>query len=494
MGNENSNVAAPAPKKSDVSSTPIPQRKNGAVHPVGESEITAVEPLPQAEENSDIALADKFAADHADDMRYIPEWGRWLVWDGNRWIEDRVLTARRMVKETVVSVAAEIGNARTRKSLCSNKTVSAVETLARSLHPIPLVNEQLDAEPWLLNTMGGLIDLRTGETHSADPSAYCTKICPIIPINGVDSPTWDQFLHQITLGDTGLVAFLQRVAGYCLTGSIKEHAMFFLYGIGGNGKGTFVRALSHIMGQYAINAPITAFTENPSGNQNHPTEIARLRGARLVTTSETEEGRRWAEARIKELTGGDPITARFMRQDDFTFMPQFKLLISGNNKPALRTVDAAIKRRMNLIPFNLNLDPSASEGSENALDKGLDERIAAEYGQILAWMIEGCRLYLKYGLSPPPIVSEATAEYLAEEDSVGRWISDCCDLDRTKYDYASSLWGSWEKWADQNREPAGSQKRLTMNLAKRGLSSDRTRSGRTINGLTVKVNYSDATH
>ena len=193
------------------------------------------------------------------------------------------------------------------------------------------------------------INLITGKPTPHIPTDYCTKVAGAQPDGIGHCPRWRTFLDQVTGGDTELAAYLQRVAGYCLTGHTSEHALFFLYGTGANGKSVFVNTLAGIMGDYAVTAPMDTFTE--SRNERHPTEIAMLRGARLVTASETQAGRNWNEALIKVLTGGDRVRARFMRQDFFEFTPQFKLMISGNHKPALRNVDEAIRRRLHLIPF-----------------------------------------------------------------------------------------------------------------------------------------------
>src|SRR6185369_288445 len=192
-----------------------------------------------------------------------------------------------------------------------------------------------------------IIDLRTGSTLPHDPEQYITKITT--DASSGECSRWLQFLAEITGDDIELQRFLQRIAGYSLTGSTREHALFFFYGPGGNGKGVFLNTLSAILADYAAVAPMEAFIATQG--ERHPTDLAGLRGARLVTSQETEEGRRWAESKIKALTGGDPITARFMRQDFFTYQPAFKLVVAGNHKPGLRGVDEAIRRRFHLVPF-----------------------------------------------------------------------------------------------------------------------------------------------
>jgi putative DNA primase/helicase len=231
-------------------------------------------------------------------------------------------------------------------AIVSAKTVSAVERLARS-------DRRRDADPWLLNTPGSVINLRTGVSRRPRPADYLTKMTAVA--SGGTCPIWERFIDDITGGDTKLAGFLQRVIGYSLTGLTIEHALFFCYGTGANGKSVLINTISWIAVGYHKTAPIETFTQ--SSSERHPTDLAGLQGARIVTAVETEQGRRWAATRIKALTGGDPISARFMRQDFFEFTPQFKLLIAGNHKPSLRSVDEAIRRRLHLIPFNVTIAP-----------------------------------------------------------------------------------------------------------------------------------------
>jgi putative DNA primase/helicase len=284
-------------------------------------------------------------------------------------------------------------------------------------------------------------------------------------------------LRRITDGDLELERFLQRVAGYGLTGSNREHALFFFFGTGANGKSVLLNTLSGIMGDYSRSAPIETFTA--STVERHPTDLASLRGARLVMAVETEEGRRWAESRIKALTGGDKIAARFMRQDFFEFTPQFKLLIAGNHKPGLRSVDEAIRRRFQLVPFAVTIPPDER-------DETLTERLKNEWPGILYWMIKGCHDWLETGLAPPEIVKAATAAYLEAEDAVTAWLEEACERDANAWESSSALFASWKTSAEKAGEHPGTMKRLVQNLEARGFVPRRRANGRGFEGVRIK--------
>jgi putative DNA primase/helicase len=295
---------------------------------------------------------------------------------------------------------------------------------------------------------------------------YLTTTTAVWPGGGCS--LWLAFLDRVTAGDKELQSFLQKIAGYALTGSVREHALFFLYGLGGNGKGVFLNTLTAILGDYAKVSSAETFTATTG--ERHPADLAMLRGARLVTVQETEEGRPWAEVRIKSLTGGDPITARHMRQDFFTFEPQFKLLIAGNHKPTLRTVDDAIRRRMHLIPFKVSI-PAAER------DVTLQGRLTAEWGGILRWALEGCSRWQAEGLTPPAIVREATDEYLATEDSLSTWLAERIEKKGMTWSASSDLYTDWKLWAIRSNEQAGTQRRFAQNLVDRGIVAARRRDG-----------------
>ena len=327
----------------------------------------------------------------------------------------------------------------------------------------------------LLNTTAGVVDLRDGQLRSHFPTDLMTKSTSVLAAGAC--PLWLKFLAEITHGNQALVEYLRRVCGYALTGLTTEHALFFAFGTGANGKSVFLSTLAGVLGDYHRTAPIETFVA--STGDRHPTELAGLRGARLVTATETEEGRRWAESKIKALTGGDRIAARFMRQDFFEFDPQFKLMIAGNHKPGLRAVDESIRRRFHLIPFAVTIPPEDR-------DTRLVDKLRDEWPGILAWAIEGCLRWQESGLGVPESVRGATDDYLTAEDSVAAWLAEACELDVQSSASSAQLFKSWAAWADRAGEPAGSGKRLAQALETKGFVPRRTSRWRGFRGLRIR--------
>ena len=400
------------------------------------------------------------------------------MWDGKRWAVDDTRKAFDLSREICRKAAAEhrttSNNAKASAQIASAKAVAATLSLARADRRLAATIDQWDADPWALNTPGGIVNLRTGHCSASTAAHHMTKLTAVAP--GGDCPRFLAFLDEVTGGDKSLIDFLQRVLGYCLTGLTREHALFFLYGTGANGKSVLLNTVAGILGDYHRTAPIETFTA--SAVDRHPTELACLQGRRLVTAIETEEGRRWAESRIKALTGGDKIAARFMRGDFFEFTPAFKLVIAGNHKPGLRSVDEAIRRRFHLIPFTVTI-PEAHRDPE------LGEKLRQEWPGILDWMIAGALAWQVQGLCPPEAVTAATRLYLEAEDSLSAWIDECCKLDPNGWTTISVLFASWRAWADQAGEQQGTRKRFIQNLETRGFSYERKKYGRGIAGIRI---------
>jgi putative DNA primase/helicase len=439
-----------------------------------------IEPAAEAQvrppQFTDEALALTFAARHADDLRYVAAWGRWFHWTGVAWEMDETLLAFDHARTICREAAAACDMPSLAKVLASAKTVAAVERLAKADRRLAATVHQWDADPWLLNTPTGVLDLRTGRQRPHDPGDYMTKTTAVAPEG--ECPLFLAFLDRVTGGDADLQRFLQRMVGYALTGDTSAHALFFAHGPGANGKSVFIDTLAGMLGDYHKTAPIETFTA--SNTDRHPTEVAMLRGARLVSAIETEEGRRWAESRIKALTGGDRIAARFMRQDFFEFTPQFKLIIAGNHKPGLRAVDEAIRRRFHLIPFGVTIPPEER-------DTTLKDKLKAEWPGVLAWAVAGCLAWQAEGLNPPAAVRAATEAYLDAEDALAAWMDECCKREPSAWTATSRLFGSWKVWADANGEAAGSVRRFTQQLEARGFEAARTTKARGIQGLRLIV-------
>jgi len=410
-------------------------------------------------EFSEDRLALRFAERHGSDLRYVAAWGKWLAWTGTHWELENTLavfdTSRKICREA----AAECNKASVANAIAKAKTVAAIEMLARSDRRIAATIDQWDADSYVLTTTAGLVDLKNGRSRPHRREAYATKITATEP--GSACPKFLEFLQTIFADDQELIDYIQKVFGYALTGDTREHALFFFHGTGANGKSVLVSTIAGILGDYHKTAPIETFVATAIAS--HPTDLAGLRGARLVTAVETEEGRRWAESKIKSLTGGDRISARFMRQDFFEFVPTFKLIIAGNHKPGLRSVDEAIRRRFHLVPFTVTIPPEER-------DKDLTEKLKTEWPGILQWAIEGCLKWQAEGLEKPIAVAEATAAYLEAEDAITAWIDERCERKATWWEPASALFASWKAWAELNGEFVGSQKQFSEKLEGRSIT------------------------
>ncbi|ABC32341.1 predicted ATPase [Hahella chejuensis KCTC 2396] len=421
-------------------------------------------------------LAMAFTRRYGEDWRYCSLWGKWLVWSGMRWNSDQMLFVQHLVRGVCRAASQKADSDKRKGRLASAATIAAVEKIARSDPAHASTPEEWDADIWALNTPGGVVELRTGQIRAHRREDRMTKSTSATPKG--DCPTWRTFLADVTGQDAELQEYLQRVVGYCLSGATSAHALFFLYGTGANGKSVFVNVVGAILGDYAANAPMDTFME--ARGDRHPTDLAGLRGARFVSAIETEQGRRWNESKVKAITGGDKISARFMRQDFFEYAPQFKLLIAGNHKPAIRNVDEAMKRRLHLIPFTVTVPPEKRDG-------GLTDKLLAERGGILAWAVEGCLEWLRDGLKPPDCVRAATEEYFEAEDALGQWIEERCERIGQAKTASSELYADWREWAERAGEYVGSIKRFSETLITRDFMQSRLHGGtRGFKGLRLR--------
>ena len=316
----------------------------------------------------------------------------------------------------------------------------------------------------LLNCPNGTLDLQTGRLLKHDRADLLTKRIEVKYDSNAECPRWLAFLNRIMDGDQELILFLQRAVGYTLTGGVAEQCLFFMLGTGRNGKSTFIETLLALLGDYGQKAPTEMLMFKGNGG-GIPNDLARLPGARLVVAAEVEQGRRLAESTVKDLTGGDTITARFLRQEFFDFTPTHKVWMYGNHKPVIKGTDEGIWRRIHLIPFAVQIPVSEQ-------DPNLKAKLAEELPGILAWAVRGCLDWQKHGLSVPESVKEATADYRAEMDVVSAFIEECCTTGQNHYAKWKELYAAYTDWCNVNGERAESGKRFGNTLTERGYKAD----------------------
>ncbi|MHA6332657.1 phage/plasmid primase, P4 family [Qipengyuania sp. CAU 1752] len=372
-------------------------------------------------ELSEDTVARAFAERHGETLRFDHELGGWMFFDGTAWRQDKTSLVQSWARDLCRDLREECSDQKTRHALARGSAVSAVERLARADRAFAVVSSLWDADKYLLGTPSGTVNLRTGKLAQARRKDYVTKVTSVSPLESIDPaidmPVFSKFVSEVTSGDAEVVRFIQRFGGYCLTGDCREQKLLFIHGPGGNGKSLLQKVLVDIFGEYAWTAPGEMFVS--SRGERHPTELAALRGRRLVAASENDGGKAWAETRIKLLSGGDKITARRMRQDFFEFENEAKLFFVGNNQPGLTHVDEAMKRRFQVLEFSFVPDQ---------VDKSLSERIEPEYPAILRWLIDGCLAWQCDGLSRPDAMILATNEYFDEQDHVQEWLETRCEL------------------------------------------------------------------
>lgn len=406
--------------------------------PVAEAKATALQPGPAAPppglDCTEDGVAQAFARQHRDDLRYCHHAQHWFVWTGSRWRREESKLAFSWARDLCRRIARTEARPQIRKA----QFAAAVERFAQADRVFAVTAESWDRDPWLLGTPGGTVNLRTGALRPADRSHFITKQTAVTPAaSGVAHPHWSAFLDAATGGDAPLQSFLQRLIGYCLTGDVTEEMLAFLYGEGGTGKGTFLGTIVAVMADYAVSVPIEAFTAGTRLNLEY--YRAQMAGARLVTASETEAGAMWAESQIKEMTGNEaPLSARHPHGKPFNFMPRFKIMLVGNHAPRLKARSQAMERRMRIVPFRHKPEKA---------DTGLKERLRAEYSAILRWCIEGCLAWQRDGLGTCPLIAAETGSYFQQQDHFGRWLAERCHVVPSMSERPSKLLADFLAWA-----------------------------------------------
>ena len=424
---------------------------------------------------TDLGNAQRFAAEHAAWLRHVRDRRMWLGWDGIRWRRDATGDAERAAKQTVrrlfedaVGLEGDERRAAVGWALASQSEarIRAMFKLAATEPQIALAPDALDRDPWKFSCANGTLDLRTGELRPHDAADLITLGTDIAYSPAATCGRWQRFLREIFANDPELIAFVQRLVGYCLTGDIREHLLAVLHGPGCNGKSTFIGVLKRLLGDYAVTAAFDTFMRqrNRGGPRN---DLARLHRARLVTAAESGEGRRLDEATVKEITGGDTIAARFLYGEHFEFIPQFKLVLVTNHCPRVDGDDDAIWRRLRLVPFEQSF-----EGRE---DRELGAKLEAELPGILAWAVEGCLAWLRDGIGEAAAVTHATAEYRQDEDLLGAFLAERCV---THGEVATADFReAYEQYCREvGEQPLGASV-LGKRLAKRGIHRDQRSDG-----------------
>ena len=420
---------------------------------------------------TDTGNAQRFRDKYKGQIRYNYNRKCWYYWTGKKWQRDEV-GAIKSLADTIVNdlkieaFSCDDEDMQKAKLKFANRTAnsapkSAMITEAQHLEGIPVMPDELDAYSQYLNCQNGVVNLSTGELIPHDPAFLMTKICNAeYDMSGKAPKLWLSFLDDITNGDKELQRYLQKCVGYSLTGDTSEQCVFFLYGMGNNGKSTFLETLANIMGDYAANTQPETLMMKKSDGVN--TDIARLKSARLVSSEEPTEGIRLNEGLVKQLSGGGKVTCRFLFGDEFEYEPEFKIWLATNHKPIIRGTDTGIWRRIRLIPFQVNIP-------KEKVDKMLKYKLSNESAQILRWAVEGCILWQKEGLGLPTVVEAATAEYRTEMDLLSVFIENCVVItnDESEKIPASELYTVYKAWARENKEYEMTNRKFGAEIAKK---------------------------
>jgi len=429
---------------------------------------------------TDVGNAERLVTDHAEEIRFVPAVG-WHVWDGRRWRRDgdgEVMRRMKITTRTMREEAAKLGQQGDELWKHANRSESrprleAALALAQTDSAVIAHVDALDADPYLLNVENGTINLRTGALQPHRPSDLLTKLAPVHYDPDATSPRWAGVLRDATGEDEDLLAFLARAFGYTLTGDTGDEVLFFAHGPAATGKSTVLEALKATLGDYAATADFETFLAR-RGEAGTRSDIARLAGARLVIGTEVDDGKRLAEGLLKQVTGGDTVTARFMYQDYFEYRPQFKLWLAANHRPRVNAQDEAMWRRIVQIPFTRVVPPEQR-------DPGLKRKLttdATARSAILAWAVRGCLAWQTHGLAVPAAVRSYTAEYRAENDPIADWLTACGRVTHGRITAASALRASYEAWAEANGERPVSAKALGDALSHLGCTRSKLRGDR----------------
>jgi len=429
-----------------------------------------------------VRLAEAFIKDHREHLRHVHGLG-WHLWTGSHWKADEERADIRAAMATLKAALRSLDLLESQdrddlyKDIKRTESASGIEgmlKIAGALRPVSVASSMLDANPYLFNTPDGTVDLRTGEVRDNDRDDLITKAAGAA-IGDQVSEDWDQFIVRI-LPDPDVREFVQRLLGYGMLGKVTEHVMPIFTGTGANGKGTLRDAVMAAFGDYAIEVDPAILME--SKHERHGAFKMRLRGARLVFCSETEKGRRFAEATMKRLVGGDPIEANLMHKNPITFDPSHLLIMMTNHLPTVSGDDPAVWRRIFVVPFDVVIPEEERDGS-------LPGRLKASSSAILGWVYQGWQDYQDQGLNPPEAVIARTQEYQQRSDVLARFLEDRTTLSPNATEGARGLFNAWQKWCHGSGETASSEVEFAASMAARGFERKRTAAGQVYRGIML---------
>ena len=422
---------------------------------------------------TDTGNAQRMRDKYAGNIKYSFVNKKWYYWTGKIWAVDYTGEIKKLADSIVNDMKKEAfaeqdEDVQAAKLKWANKTASsrAKEAMIKEcqhLEGIPVLPDEMDAYTDFLNVQNGVVNLRNGELMPHDSALMMTR-CSFAEydVSGKRPELWLRFLDDVTNGDKPLQEYLQKCIGYSLSGSIREQCAFFLYGIGNNGKSTFIDTISELLGSYASNVQPETVMLRRDGGSGANSDIARLKSARFVTSEEPTEGVRLNEGLVKQLTGGGKVTCRFLYGDEFEYEPEFKIWIATNHKPVIRGTDVGIWRRIRLIPFEVNIPPEK-------VDKTLKYKLRKELPQILKWAVDGCIKWQNEGLTPPPSVEKATSDYKAEMDLLAAFCDACITIDYIHGERisATDLFALYSAWASSNNEFTMSSRKFFNEVTKK---------------------------
>ncbi|MGF9978701.1 phage/plasmid primase, P4 family [Viridibacillus arvi] len=452
----------------------------------GDVEVVEDKPKKKFRLN-ELGNAERIAHEYGHVIRYVGDMG-WMMWDGKRWKFDNKKQIERIANKVLRELEKSEDEFERKWARSCGKRNIRMNSIKDLMPLVPAEREEFDRHKFLFNVENGTINLKDGKLQQHDRELKLTKISNVAFDEKAECPTWLKFLDQIFKGDKELIEYMQCLVGYSLTGDISEQSMYFLVGGGSNGKSTYVNAVKSLLGDYGLQTKSDTFIKKKDTGANN--DIARLANARFVSAVESEEGEKLQESLVKTITGGEPILARFLRQEFFEFLPEFKVFFTTNHKPIIGGVDDGIWRRVKIIPFTLSLKP-------HERDKKLEEKLSLEMPGILNWAIEGCLKWQKSGLKEPRVVVDATGNYKEDMDILAPFLNEVCYIDEPKNESikieAKELYNVYDSWCYKSGERALGNRSFYRMLETKGFGKAKGAGNKTfLTGITLNERAPDS--